>query len=199
MESHFWFHQSLPLALVGCNNAIIGIPRQRSSKLWPIKCFHQWGWEWPLFCGGTLPDLANQILQLWLQKKGKLLPSFPSNDASLKPFRILIGHFQFYRYIHDSRLLDSDGRVHVVTQMVSSVDDGDGGTALSLLSINNAELSDRGNYTCKPASGGQASISLHVLEGNKIIHWSKKIIFTLNICKWIYMFLMLNEQPWIYL
>jgi len=68
-------------------------------------------------------------------------------------------------YIHDSRLLDSDGRVHVVTQMLSSVDDGDGGTALSLLSINNAELSDRGNYTCKPASGGQASISLHVLEG----------------------------------
>ena len=69
----------------------LGASRQRSSKLWPIKCFHQWGWEWPLFCGGTLPDLANQILQLWLQKKGKLLPSFPSNDASLKPFKILIG------------------------------------------------------------------------------------------------------------
>ena len=97
-ESYFWFHQSLPLALVGCNNAIIGIPRQRSSKLWPIKCFHQWGWEWPLFCGGTLPDLANQILQLWLQKKGKLLPSFPSNDASLKPFRILIGQQNIFNF-----------------------------------------------------------------------------------------------------
>ena len=74
--------------------------------------------------------------------------------------------FIFCRYIHDSRLLDSNGRVHVVTQMLSSVDsEGGGGTALSLLSINNVELDDRGNYTCKPASGGQASISLHVLEG----------------------------------
>ena len=27
-------------------------------------------------------------------------------------------------------------------------------------------LVDRGNYTCRPASGGEASISLHVLEGN---------------------------------
>ena len=86
----------------------------------------------------------------------------------------------FSRYIHDSRLLDSDGRVNVVTQMLSSVEDGDGGTALSLLSINNVELSDRGNYTCKPASGGQASISLHVLEGkNSLIE--KKTISTFNI------------------
>ena len=159
----------------------LGASRQRSSKLWPIKCFHQWGWEWPLFCGGTLPDLANQILQLWLQKKGKLLPSFPSNDASLKPFKILIGQqskatYIIFRYIHDSRLLDSDGRVHVVTQMLSSVDESDGGTALSLLSINNVKLRDRGNYTCKPASGGQASISLHVLEGNTFI--KKQILFS---------------------
>ena len=69
--------------------------------------------------------------------------------------------------------------------MLSSVDDGDGGTALSLLSINNAELSDRGNYTCKPASGGQASISLHVLEGNKIIHWRNKNYFHIKY-EWIY-------------
>ena len=27
-------------------------------------------------------------------------------------------------------------------------------------------LVDRGNYTCRPASGGEASISLHVLEGD---------------------------------
>jgi len=69
-------------------------------------------------------------------------------------------------YIHDSRLVDSGGRVHVMTQMQSS-GDGEGGTALSLLSIDNVALADRGNYTCKPASGGQASISLHVLEGEK--------------------------------
>lgn len=54
--------------------------------------------------------------------------------------------------------------MHVMTQMQSS-GDGEGGTALSLLSIDNVALADRGNYTCKPASGGQASISLHVLEG----------------------------------
>ena len=70
--------------------------------------------------------------------------------------------FTFTRYIHNSRLLDSGGRVGVVTKMMSS---GDTGTALSLLSIDNVHLADRGNYTCKPASGGQASISLHVLEG----------------------------------
>ena len=115
------------------------------------------------------------------------MPSFPSNDASLKPFKILIGQqstsfiLVFSRYIHDSRLLDSDGRIHVVTQMLSSVDESDGGTALSLLSINNVQLRDLGNYTCKPASGGQASISLHVLEGKGIILTKNKIIFTLNV------------------
>ena len=67
-----------------------------------------------------------------------------------------------FRYIHDSRLVDSGGRVRVVTKMMSS---GDTGTALSLLTIEKVHLADRGNYTCKPASGGQASISLHVLEG----------------------------------
>ena len=72
----------------------------------------------------------------------------------------------FYsRYIHDYRLVDSGGRVRVMTQMLSS---GDTGTALSILSIDIVHLSDRGNYTCKPASGGQASISLHVLEGKTI-------------------------------
>ena len=65
--------------------------------------------------------------------------------------------------------------------MLSSVEESDGGTALSLLSINNVELRDRGNYTCKPASGGQASISLHVLEGNEIMHKKNNIIFTLNV------------------
>jgi len=67
-------------------------------------------------------------------------------------------------YMSDYRLVDSGGRVRVMTQMLSS---GDTGTALSILSIGNVHLSDRGNYTCKPASGGQASISLHVLEGEK--------------------------------
>ena len=113
------------------------------------------------------PDFATLIT-----KERETLAFIPTNDASLKPFKTTTHHISFlyfFRYIHDSRLLDSDGRVHVVTQMLSSVDDSDGGTALSLLSINNVELSDRGNYTCKPASGGQASISLHVLEGNGII------------------------------
>lgn len=65
----------------------------------------------------------------------------------------------------DSRLIDSGGRVKVVTQMLNS---GDTETALSILSIDDVHLADRGNYTCKPASGGQASISLHVLEGTII-------------------------------
>ena len=73
--------------------------------------------------------------------------------------------FHFSRYMSDSRLIDSGGRVKVVTQMLSS---GDTETALSILSIDNVHLADRGNYTCKPASGGQASISLHVLEGTII-------------------------------
>ena len=60
-----------------------------------------------------------------------------------------------------SRLLDSGGRVKVRTSMLST-----GVTALSVLSIDKVEQSDRGNYTCKPASGGEASISLHVLEGD---------------------------------
>ena len=66
----------------------------------------------------------------------------------------------------DSRLVDSGGRVKVLTRMSSSEDSSQ--TALSILSIDNVHLRDRGNYTCKPASGGQASISLHVLEGRVI-------------------------------
>jgi len=65
-------------------------------------------------------------------------------------------------YRSDYRLVDSGERVRVVTRMSSS---GDTGTALSILNIDQVHLTDKGNYTCKPASGGQASISLHVLEG----------------------------------
>jgi hypothetical protein len=56
-----------------------------------------------------------------------------------------------------------------------------GVTALSVLSIGrwaegsakiippccSVSQADRGNYTCRPASGGESSISLHVLEGAK--------------------------------
>jgi hypothetical protein len=65
-------------------------------------------------------------------------------------------------YMSGSRLLDSGGRVKVRTSMLTT-----GVTALSVLSIDKVDQSDRGNYTCKPASGGEASISLHVLEGEK--------------------------------
>jgi len=65
-------------------------------------------------------------------------------------------------YMSGSRLLDSGGRVKVRTSMLNT-----GVTALSVLSIDKVSQSDRGNYTCKPASGGEASISLHVLEGEK--------------------------------
>ena len=50
-----------------------------------------------------------------------------------------------------------------MTRMVDSGDTSQ--TALSILSIDNVILEDIGNYTCRPASGGQASIRLHVLEG----------------------------------
>ena len=69
-----------------------------------------------------------------------------------------------------------------MTKMVSS---GDTSTALSVLYIDDVHLKDRGNYTCKPASGGQASISLHVLEG-KIIESCQEYfplaIYSLNLC-----------------
>lgn len=65
-------------------------------------------------------------------------------------------------YMSGSRLLDSGGHVQVRTSMLPS-----GVTALSVLSIDSVTQADRGNYTCKPASGGEASISLHVLEGEK--------------------------------
>ena len=68
------------------------------------------------------------------------------------------------RYLSDYRLVDSGERVRVETRMSSS---GDTGTALSILNIDQVHLSDKGNYTCIPASGGQASISLHVLEGER--------------------------------
>ena len=89
-------------------------------------------------------------------------------------------HYPF-RYIHESRLVDSVGRVHVMTQMQSS-GEGEGGTALSLLSIDNVQLADRGNYTCRPASGGQASISLHVLEGNSHAKLYPVIFFNIFKC-----------------
>ena len=73
------------------------------------------------------------------------------------------------RYRSDYRLVDSGERVRVVTRMSSS---GDTGTALSILNIDEVHLTDKGNYTCKPASGGQASISLHVLEGETEIFFS---------------------------
>lgn len=65
-------------------------------------------------------------------------------------------------YMSGSRLLDSGGRLKVRTSMLPN-----GVTALSLLSIEKVVERDRGNYTCRPASGGEASISLHVLEGEK--------------------------------
>jgi len=65
-------------------------------------------------------------------------------------------------YMSGSRLLDSSGHVKVRTSMLPS-----GVTALSVLSIDRVSLANRGNYTCRPASGGEASISLHVLEGEK--------------------------------
>lgn len=65
-------------------------------------------------------------------------------------------------YLSGSRLLDTSGHVKVRTSMQPS-----GKTALSVLSIDSVSLLDRGNYTCRPASGGEASISLHVLEGEK--------------------------------
>lgn len=63
-------------------------------------------------------------------------------------------------YTNSTRLVGvSGGRVGVATMMAG------GGTALSVLTISSVHLADRGNYTCKPASGGHASVSLHVLEG----------------------------------
>ena len=65
------------------------------------------------------------------------------------------------RYTNSTRLVGvSGGRVGVATSMAG------GGTALSVLTISSVHLADRGNYTCKPASGGHASVSLHVLEGD---------------------------------
>ena len=76
--------------------------------------------------------------------------------------------------------MDSGGRVKVMTQMLNT---GDTDTALSILSIDNVHLADRGNYTCKPASGGQASISLHVLEGNLLkIRYQIEYVLVLYKC-----------------
>ena len=69
------------------------------------------------------------------------------------------------RYTNDTRLVGvSGGRVGVATMMAG------GGTALSVLTISSVHLADRGNYTCKPASGGHASVSLHVLEGDHSLY-----------------------------
>jgi hypothetical protein len=81
-----------------------------------------------------------------------------------------------------SRLLDSGGRVKVRTSMLNT-----GVTALSVLSIDKVDQSDRGNYTCKPASGGEASISLHVLEGKPLMKFDEilfmaSLIFLLPPC-----------------
>jgi len=65
-------------------------------------------------------------------------------------------------YVSGTRLVDSDTRVKVLTKMLN-----EGSKALSILTISSVKLADRGNYTCKPSSGGQASIRLHVLEGEK--------------------------------
>ena len=35
-------------------------------------------------------------------------------------------------------------------------------------------LEDAGNYTCKPASGGQASVVLHILKG--MLVWYNKVV-----------------------
>ena len=43
------------------------------------------------------------------------------------------------------------------------------GVAVSLLSLSRVRRADQGNYTCRPASGGEAVISLHVLEGELYI------------------------------
>ena len=85
-------------------------------------------------------------------------------DSQVIKFNIFQNNKLFLvpRYRSDYRLVDSGERVRVVTRMSSS---GDTGTALSILNIDEVHLTDKGNYTCKPASGGQASISLHVLEG----------------------------------
>ena len=92
---------------------------------------------------------------------------------------------EFSRYMSGSRLLDSGERIKVKQKQASQIIGRviflylkvrtsmlpSGTTALSVLSIERAMKRDRGDYTCRPASGGQASISLHVLEGN-LWHYS---------------------------
>ena len=74
------------------------------------------------------------------------------------------------RYTNSTRLVGvSGGRVGVATMMAG------GGTALSVLTISSVHLADRGNYTCKPASGGHASVSLHVLEGDHKQEFKTKV------------------------
>jgi len=63
-------------------------------------------------------------------------------------------------YRGGDRLVDSGDRVTVTTQMEAS-----SGVAVSALSLTRVQRADQGNYTCRPASGGEAVISLHVLEG----------------------------------
>ena len=82
-------------------------------------------------------------------------------DQNITIFCMYVLTMLLCRYTNSTRLVGvSGGRVGVATSMAG------GGTALSVLTISSVHLADRGNYTCKPASGGHASVSLHVLEGD---------------------------------
>ena len=62
-------------------------------------------------------------------------------------------------------------------------------------------LVDRGNYTCRPASGGEASISLHVLEGGHqhqldedhqlmLISKPKTLSFNISLCTFLWQWIL---------
>ncbi|XP_023340316.1 protein amalgam [Eurytemora carolleeae] len=64
-------------------------------------------------------------------------------------------------YRSGSRLVEeSGGRLRVRT----GVQEG-GRTAISILTIDEVNRGDDGEYTCKPASGGEAKVRLHVVRG----------------------------------
>ena len=98
---------------------------------------------------GTAPDCAS------------LMAVDRGPDQNITIFCMYVLTMLLCRYTNSTRLVGvSGGRVGVATSMAG------GGTALSVLTISSVHLADRGNYTCKPASGGHASVSLHVLEGD---------------------------------